>query len=30
MAKDKNVTFCKLEGRDFKEISEIKSPKEEV
>jgi len=28
MANDKEVTFGELEGRDFKEISEITAPKE--
>jgi len=28
MANDKDVTFSELEGRDFKEISEITAPKE--
>lgn len=29
MANDKDVTFGELEGRDFKEISEITGPKGE-
>ena len=29
MANDKDVTFGDLEGREFKEISEITAPKED-